>query len=304
MFSPGQRIAIGASGGKDSTVLAHTLKLLNERHGYGLELLLLSIDEGIKGYRDDSLETVKKNQQEYALPLTILSYEQIYGWTMDAIVSKIGKRNNCTFCGVFRRQALDRGAKLLNCHMIVTGHNADDIAETLLLNLFRGDHGRLAGSTDAITRDFQGSLAALGQGVETGCSTDPLPELVPRCKPFKWTYEKEIVMYAYFKRLTYFSTECPYAPDSYRGHVREFIKELEAIKPSIIHDVIWSGDQLGAMLRQREAGSNEPPARQASRCTRCGYLTSNPDSLCKACLLIEGLNTDNPMLGVTGRRRA
>jgi len=32
------------------------LKLLNERHKYNIELQLLSVDEGITGYRDDSLE--------------------------------------------------------------------------------------------------------------------------------------------------------------------------------------------------------------------------------------------------------
>jgi cytoplasmic tRNA 2-thiolation protein 1 len=52
---------MGASGGKDSTVLAHVMNLLNKKYDYGLELILLSIDEGITGYRDDSLETVKDN---------------------------------------------------------------------------------------------------------------------------------------------------------------------------------------------------------------------------------------------------
>ncbi len=46
----------------DSTVLAHVLTELNRRHNYGLDLFLLSIDEGITGYRDDSLETVKRNE--------------------------------------------------------------------------------------------------------------------------------------------------------------------------------------------------------------------------------------------------
>jgi tRNA(Ile)-lysidine synthase TilS/MesJ len=55
-------VAIAASGGKDSTVLAHVLTELNRRHNYGLDLFLLSIDEGITGYRDDSLETVKRNE--------------------------------------------------------------------------------------------------------------------------------------------------------------------------------------------------------------------------------------------------
>ena len=32
------------------------MKTLNDRYDYGLELFLLSIDEGITGYRDDSLE--------------------------------------------------------------------------------------------------------------------------------------------------------------------------------------------------------------------------------------------------------
>ena len=50
---------------------------------------------------------------------------------------------------------------------------------------------------------------------------------LPRCKPFKWTYEKEIVMYAYFKGLDYFCTECIYAPFAARGFARELVKDLE-----------------------------------------------------------------------------
>ena len=134
LFKPGERIAIGASGGKDSTVLAAVLGTLNVRHGYGLELVLLSIDEGITGYRDDSLETVKRNAMQYDMPLTIVSYKELYGWTMDEVVGQVGKKGNCTYCGVFRRQALDRGAEKLGIQHVVTGHNADDIAETVVMN--------------------------------------------------------------------------------------------------------------------------------------------------------------------------
>jgi cytoplasmic tRNA 2-thiolation protein 1 len=49
LFKPGDKVAIGASGGKDSTVLAYILKTLNDRYKYGLNLFLLSIDEGITG---------------------------------------------------------------------------------------------------------------------------------------------------------------------------------------------------------------------------------------------------------------
>ena len=77
LFHRGERVAMGASGGKDSTVLASVLKTLNERHNYGLDLLLLSIDEGIQGYRDDSLETVKRNAIQYDMPLVIVGYDQL-----------------------------------------------------------------------------------------------------------------------------------------------------------------------------------------------------------------------------------
>ncbi len=71
------------------------MKLLNDRYSYGLDLVLLSIDEGITGYRDDSLETVKRNRDQYQIPLLIVSYKDLYGWSMDDIVKEIGRKNNC-----------------------------------------------------------------------------------------------------------------------------------------------------------------------------------------------------------------
>lgn len=64
---------------------------------------------------------VKRNEVQYQIPLTILSYKELYGWSMDEIVKEIGTKNNCTFCGVFRRQALDRGAALMNANKVATG---------------------------------------------------------------------------------------------------------------------------------------------------------------------------------------
>ena len=261
-------------------------------------MILLSIDEGITGYRDDSLESVKLNQVSYNLQLKVVTYEELYGWTMDQIVKEVGKKNNCkpdhlnrtiylfqgiyiyawifisgelfcsgTFCGVFRRQALDRGAMILGCNKIVTGHNADDIAETILMNILRGDIGRLQRCTSIIT----GNEGA-----------------IPRCKPFKYTYEKEIVMYAYFKKLDYFSTECVYSPNAYRGNARAFIKDLEAIRARSIIDIIHSGEKLAVKKDVKQ------PVQGV--CSRCGYISSM--KLCKACNLLEGLNSGLPKLGI------
>jgi tRNA(Ile)-lysidine synthase TilS/MesJ len=50
---------------------------------------------------------------------------------------------------------------------------------------------------------------------------------LPRVKPLLRTYEKEVVLYAYHKRLDYFSTECVYAPFAARGFARDLVKDLE-----------------------------------------------------------------------------
>lgn len=228
LFFPGEKVAIGASGGKDSTVLASVMKTLNDRYNYGLDLVLLSVDEGITGYRDDSLATVKKNSIDYDMPLKIVSYSELYGWTMDQVVETIGKKGNCTYCGVFRRQALDRGAKLLGIKHLVTGHNADDVAETVLMNLLRGDLPRLSRSTSIVTGDGSGD--------------------VKRSKPLKYSYEKEIVLYAHHKKLLYFSTECIYSPEAFRGTARSLIKNLERVRPTAILDIVRSGEDIARLV--------------------------------------------------------
>ena len=237
LFSPGERVAIGASGGKDSTVLASVLKTLNERYNYGLNLLLLSIDEGIKGYRDDSLETVKRNAVQYDMPLEIVGYDELYGWTMDQVVSQIGKKGNCTYCGVFRRQALDRGAARLGIKHVVTGHNADDIAETVMMNLLRGDLPRLARATSIVT---------------ASAASD-----IKRSKPLKYAYEKEIVLYAHHKGLDYFTTECIYSPEAFRGSARTLIKNLERVRPSAILDVVRSGEDMARLVPEEVSGGRK-----------------------------------------------
>ncbi|KAF9764216.1 Cytoplasmic tRNA 2-thiolation protein 1 [Nosema granulosis] len=266
MFLRGQTIGVGISGGKDSTVLAYVLDKLNKKYNYGVNLQLLCIDEGIAGYRDNSIDTVIRNSDDLKLKLKILSYDEVFGINMDEVVKKIGKKNNCTYCGVFRRQALEEAAKKTNCDIIVTGHNADDMAETIVLNLLRGDHSRLIRCTAPISqrqRNEDGTVLSL-----------------PRAKPFKYSYQKEIVLYAFHKKLLYFSTECSYSPGAYRGHARTFIKELEKRDSKIITNIIKSGDLL---FKQVDSSLNVNP------CIKCSHPTSSKDNLCKACMLLETL---------------
>lgn len=398
LFHPGERVAIGASGGKDSCVLAAVLKTLNERQNWQLDLVLLSVDEGIQGYRDHSLDAVRRNAAELNLPLHIVSYEELYGWSMDQVVAQIGKKGNCTYCGVFRRQALDRGAAQLGVRHVVTGHNADDVAETVLMNLLRGDLPRLSRATSIVTST---PAAATDKPIhapksEEGTTAEGKVGItnVKRSKPLMYAYEKEIVLYAHHKKLDYFSTECIYSPEAFRGSARTLIKNLERIRPESILDVVKSGMDMAMLVPEADGdckgacGSNKtskkqpraqiiqpddeddgnggcgsgngrgsggemvdyekklqedekaqeegreveiklpvmkvpeqqptvmpirrrkekssankskpdsaPAKQKLGRCERCGYMSSQ--AICKACLLLEGLNKSRPRTAIT-----
>jgi tRNA(Ile)-lysidine synthase TilS/MesJ len=120
-----------------------------------------------------------------------------------------------TFCGVFRRQALDRGAAQLGVDHIVTGHNADDIAETVLMNstlfpiflclLQRLAFSLLSGLCFALPGEMtlsklcsffapvmRGDIARLSRCTDIVTKGE---DTIKRSKPFKYAYEKEIVMF-------------------------------------------------------------------------------------------------------------
>ncbi len=98
-----------------------------------------------------------------------------------------------TFCGVFRRQALDRGAAQLGVDHIVTGHNADDIAETVLMNSELGSEAGRACRADAKHPSpvMRGDIARLSRCTALCTESE---DTIKRSKPLKYAYEKEIVM--------------------------------------------------------------------------------------------------------------
>jgi len=164
---------------------------------------------------------------------------------------------------------------LIQADKICTGHNADDCAETVIMNILRGDVARLTRTAD----------------VMTGSSDS----MMPRCKPLMYCYEKDIVMYAHLNKLDYFSTECLYSPNAYRGRARELIKQLEACNHRLILDIIHSAGQLTVPAQQR---TNTSPL---GKCSRCGYMSNN--EVCKACVLLEGLRKGQPHMAIGGKKK-
>lgn len=75
-----------------------------------------------------------------------------------------------------------------------------------------------------------------------------------------------------------------------------FLKDLEAARPSAIIDIIHSGEAFEVKDEVKQA------AKAQQRCKRCGYISSN--DLCKACVLLEGLERGMPNLSIKEKERS
>lgn len=102
-------------------------------------------------------------------------------------------------------------------------------------------------------------------------------------------------MYAYFKKLLYFSTECTYAPGAFRGHTRTFLKDLECLSPEYILRIIESGDKFAHMVPRAAKEVNG-----VGVCEECGAMSAG--RLCKACMIVQALEEGRP-LSVLGNSR-
>lgn len=84
----------------------------------------------------------------------------------------------------------------------------------------------------------------------TSIVTESTSSPIARSKPLKYAYEKEIVLYAHHKQLDYFTTECIYSPEAFRGSARSLIKSLERVRPSAILDIVRSGEAFAGMVAE------------------------------------------------------
>lgn len=106
------------------------------------------------------------------------------------------------------------------------------------------------------------------------------------------------------QKLDYHSTECIYSPTAYRGHARALVKDLEAIRPSSILDIIYSGEAMAGMVKTdvRRPVQGMPcltdfaqievdmaDMSPTGKCAKCGSMSSQ--ELCQACSLLETLNS-------------
>ena len=270
---------IGLSGGKDSVVLTHILHDVFERDPR-IELVALSIHEGIEGYRDKSLEACEELTDELDIRHEVVSYESEFGVQMDDVVEDDPEgMAACAYCGVFRRDILSRYAEELGADKLLTGHNLDDEAETALMNFLEGD-------VDQIAKHFESSLGPFeGGDASTDQTREPQDHHVPRAKPLRDVPEKEIALYARFRDLPAHITECPHASEAYRGEIQELMLGLEENHPGTRHSIMAGYEKLAALAADAYGG--EDSETDFGECDNCGAPTAR--ELCRKCNLLEAL---------------
>ena len=121
-----EKWVIGLSGGKDSVVLTH---ILDETFGKDprVDMMALTIHEGIEGYRDASVEACVELSEDLDMRHEMVSYEEEFGVRMDDVVEDDPENMAaCAYCGVFRRDLLEQYADEFGADKLLTGHNLDD----------------------------------------------------------------------------------------------------------------------------------------------------------------------------------
>jgi tRNA 2-thiocytidine biosynthesis protein TtcA len=129
LFAPGDKIAVGVSGGKDSYGMLQLLQQLQHDLPFRIELVALHLDQQQPGYDGRAL---LQWLEQSGVPFEILS-EDTY-----SVVVKQTKPGNtyCTVCSRLRRGALYTAAGRLGCNKLALGHHREDTLETFLMNMF------------------------------------------------------------------------------------------------------------------------------------------------------------------------
>jgi uncharacterized protein (TIGR00269 family) len=263
MFNYNDNVAVAISGGKDSLSLLSILAKIQEIKPKA-SLVAVTVDEGIRGYRDEALEIASEICRKIGIKHHVVSFKELFGLTLDELVGwKVKKAESkltaCAFCGVLRRRALNEAALRVGANKLATAHTLDDEAQTMLMNVFRGDLVRLAKEkpvTDYVHVKF-----------------------VQKVKPFCEILEKESALYAYVNNIKFQTTPCPYASEALRNDMRELLNAMEEKHPGTKFALASS---IGRMQPALEKTIDKTDFME---CSQCGEPASS--ELCKVCEMLR-----------------
>ncbi len=129
MVEPGDRVMVCLSGGKDSYGLLYLLQKLRRAAPFDFTLVGVNLDQGQPGFQQ---QVVADWCDDMGVDKHMVMQD-----TYSIVLDKVPEgRTYCSLCSRLRRGILYNVAVELGCTKIALGHHRDDLAETLLLNLF------------------------------------------------------------------------------------------------------------------------------------------------------------------------
>lgn len=264
MLKLDDKIMVGVSGGKDSITLLHILAKI-EKNFPTAKLYAVTIDEGIKGYRNEALEVAIKNCRKLGIEHMVTSFKEMFGYTLDEIVDVTQGKEGltpCSYCGVLRRRALNTAAREASVDKLATAHSLDDETQTMILNIIHGDTLRIA-RIKPVLRPMH-------------------PKLVHRIKPLCEVPEREIALYAYLKKIEFQIIPCPYAQNALRNDIRSMLNRMEEKHSGVKFTIFQS------MKRIRPALETMVKVANINDCKICGEPTVG--KVCRPCQMLQQIS--------------
>ena len=257
-----EQICVATSGGKDSLTVLYLTKKYLTKYNIPSKVFALVIDEGIDNYREHTIKDLQEFCKEHDVELTLASFKEELGKTLDKaypIINKDANKKPCNVCGVWRRYLLNKHARKLGATKVVTGHNLDDEAQAIMMNIFKANT-KLAGRL----------------GPKTGVQEHGL--FIQRVKPLYFCSEKEVRLYTLLKGFKVQYTECPYSKEGYRHHIQELINNMEQKYKGTKQGIVNSFLDLLPLIKEREKGNS----LDIQKCNQCGEA-ANKQGTCNAC---------------------
>lgn len=253
-------LAVAVSGGKDSLTMLRILRKI-ERKFPKARLTAVTVDEGIRGYRAEAVKLAKKYCDELGVEHVVVSFQKLFGITLDELIRSKKELSPCSYCGVLRRRAIHVGAKKARANKIATAHNLDDEVQTVLLNIFHGDAKRIARVEPVLV--------------------DPANRFLERIKPMCEMPEKEIALYAYLTGIRFQSCPCPYLETALRNDIREMLNKIEQKHPGTKFTVFRSMERIRHYLKA------SVPSIELKSCSKCGEPTTQ--DICEVCRTLDAV---------------
>jgi uncharacterized protein (TIGR00269 family) len=257
MIIPNDRVAVALSGGKDSTALLLLLSHLLPAW-LDVRLIAITIDEGITGYREETIQSAERLTCQLGIEHHCISFTDLFGDSLDTLLEGREKQA-CSICGILRKKALVVGAHQAGATKLATGHNLDDEAQSVLMNVFRCDLPRLVRNSGA------GSSG----------------KFIPRIKPLSLISEKEIAMYLMLNDAWNELPECPYTRYALRREVRLILSGFEYRHPGTMMNLMESKKKIERYCTGSVISS------PLHTCRECGDPCSG--DLCQVCSLLRSL---------------